>query len=143
MRRIHRIPDDFEAMIRILPAAEGGRSTAAFNGIRWDFAYADNEPSGELYAIYPDFYDEHGNSMLTDQALSVGVEMPARIVVLFDEMREKAHRSRIREGVRFYCREGAMRVAEGRVTNITGLFNERRLGRHGLQFPHEEHGVPR
>ena len=32
-----------------------------------------------------------------------------------DEMRCKLHRARIREGVRFYCHEGAKRVAEGRV----------------------------
>jgi len=125
MKRIHRIPDDFEAMIRIFTKSEGGRSTPPFNGIRWDFAYAENQPRGEVYMIHPDFYDEHGDSLPTDRTLPVGVEMPARMVVIFDEMREQVHRSRIREGVRFYCHEGAKRVAESRVTKITGLFNDR------------------
>jgi hypothetical protein len=125
MARIHRIPDDFEAMIRIFSTTEGGRMSAPFNGIRWDFAYAENQPVGELYMIYPDFYDVRGDSLPTDQPLPIGVEMPARMVVLMDEMREKLQRARIREGVRFYCHEGAKRVAEGRVTRITGLFNER------------------
>jgi hypothetical protein len=127
MKRIHKVPDDFEAVIRIFSTLEGGRVTPPFNGIRWDFAYADNQPANELYAIHPDFFDEHGDSLPTDKPLPVGVELPARMVVLFDEMREKLHRSRLREGIRFYCHEGPKRVAEGRVTRITGLFEGRPL----------------
>ena len=130
MPQLFRVPDDFEAMIRIFSTAEGGggRLTPPFNGIRWDFIYAENQAPGEAYMIYPDFLDERGDSLPTDQPLPIGVEMPARMLVLFDEMREKLHRSRIREGVRFYCVEGAKRVAEGRVTKITSLFNERPKG---------------
>jgi translation elongation factor EF-Tu-like GTPase len=126
MLRIHRAPDDFEAMIRIFRPAEGGRATPPFNGIRWDFAYAENQPVGELDMIYPDFYDEHGESLPTNRPLPIGIEIPARVVVIFDEMREKLHRSRIRAGVRFYCHEGGKRVAQGRITKVTGLFNSRR-----------------
>ena len=86
-----------------------------FNGIRWDFAYAESQAVGELYMIHPDFYDARGDSLPTDQALPVGGELPARMTVVMDEMRCKLHRARIREGVRFYCHEGAKRVAEGRV----------------------------
>ena len=125
MKRIHRVPDDWEAVIRIFSPAEGGRVSAAFNGIRWAFAYAENQPEGEIYEVFPDFFDENGDSLPTDKPLPVGPELPARMVVLFDEMREKLHRARIHEGVRFYCQEGGKRVAEGRVTRITGLFNER------------------
>jgi len=125
MARIHRVPDDFEALIRIYSTAEGGRINSPYNSVRWDFAYADNQPVGELYCIYPDFYSADGSSLPTDQPLQIGREIPARMTVLFDEMREKIHRSRIREGVRFYCHEGPKRVAEGRVTCITGLFKPR------------------
>lgn len=125
MKRIHRVPDDFEAVIRIFNTAEGGRASPAVNGIRWAFMYAENQPEGELYDVFPDFYDENGDSLPTDKPLPVGRELPARMVVLFDEMREKRHRARIREGVRFYCCEGPKRVAEGKVTRITGLFKER------------------
>ena len=127
MDRIYKY-DDFDAVIRIFTTTEGGRTNPPFNGIRWDFAYAENQPPGEYYMIYPDFYDEGGNSLPTDKPLPIGVELPARMVVLFDEMREKLHRHRIREGVRFYCHEGAKRVAEGHVTRITGLFSERPKG---------------
>ena len=69
MARIHKIPDDFEAMIRIFSTAEGGRMSPPFNGIRWDFAYAESQAVGELYMIHPDFYDARGDSLPTDQAL--------------------------------------------------------------------------
>src|SRR5687767_2465625 len=78
MQRIHRVPDDFEAVIRIFTTAEGGRATPAANGIRWAFAYAENQPAGELYDIFPDFFDEKGDSLPTDKPLPVGRELPAR-----------------------------------------------------------------
>ena len=120
MQRLYDDPGDFEAMIRIYSAGEGGRDTPAYNGIRWDFSYADDPET--LYMIWPDFYDEHGDSLPTDQPLPVGIDLPARMVVLVKEMRKTVHRLRIREGVAFYCMEGPHRVAEGRVTRITNLF---------------------
>jgi hypothetical protein len=123
--RLYSTPDDFEAVIRIYTEAEGGRRSPAFNGIRWDLAYAEDPPGAPLFAIYPDFVDEHGHSLPADQPLRVGIELPARLVVLNDELRVTHHRSRIREGIRFYCQEAARRVAEGRVTRITGLPVER------------------
>lgn len=117
--------DDFEALIRIYTFEEGGRKSAPFNGIRWDFAYADDVPLKELYMIPPDFYDQNGDSLPRDQPLPLNLELPARMFVCVDRMREQLHRSRIHEGVRFYCHEGARRVAEGRVTRITGLSTER------------------
>ena len=125
MKRLHRIPDDFEAVIRIYTPEEGGRLSPPFNGIRWDFAYADDPPAKDLFMIHPDFYDHHGDSLPADRPLPLNVELPARMVVLVAEMRGQVHRSRIREGVRFYCHEGSKRVAEGRVTRITGLLTER------------------
>jgi hypothetical protein len=125
MKRLHRVADDFEALIRIYTAAEGGRQSPPFNGIRWDFAYADDPPAKDLFMIHPDFYDERGNSLPIDKPLPLSVEIPARMVVLNDELRITLHRLRITDGTRFYCHEGARRVAEGRVTRITGLFADR------------------
>lgn len=125
MRRLTIIPDDFEAVIRIFSAEEGGRVSPPSNGIRWDFAYAEDPPANDLFMIRPDFYDLNGDSLPTDRQLSIGIELPARMTVLNNEVREQVHRARIREGVRFYCQEGPKRVAEGRVTRITGLFAER------------------
>ena len=52
MNRLYPIPDDFEATIRILAEAEGGRKTSPFNGIRWDFSYAaDNTTEPALHDL--------------------------------------------------------------------------------------------
>lgn len=118
-------PEDFEAVIRVYTAAEGGRRTPAFNGIRWDFAYAADPPTSVLYMIWPDFCGLDGRSLPADQPLPVGVELPARMRVVVDEMRAEVHRRQIAPGVRFYCHEGSRRVGEGVVTRITGLFQPR------------------
>ena len=125
MKRLYQVPDDFEATIRIYAHAEGGRMTPPLNGIRWDFGYADDPPGSSIYMIWPDFFDDHGDSLPTDTSLPVGADLQARMTVLADEMRAEVHRSRIREGLKFFCQEGGKRVAEGRVTRITGLFHER------------------
>jgi hypothetical protein len=113
--------EDFEASIRIFSKAEGGRNTSVTNGIRWDFAYAD-DPSATLYMIWPDFLDTEGCSRVDDLPLPVNTRLTARMYVIVDEMREAVHRSRITPGVRFFCHEGSRRVAEGTVTRVTGLF---------------------
>jgi hypothetical protein len=75
--------------------------------------------------IYPDFFDANGDSLPKDLPLPVGVELPARMIILIDEMRERTHRSVACEGMRFYCKDGGSRAAEGRITRITGLFTPR------------------
>jgi translation elongation factor EF-Tu-like GTPase len=117
--------DDFEATIRVYTTAEGGRRTSAFNGIRWDFAYAAGPPADTLYMIWPDFFAAGGRSLPTDQPVPVGVELSARMAVVMDEMRAEVHRGRIAPGVRFFCHEGGRRVAEGVVTRVTGLHEAR------------------
>ena len=75
--------------------------------------------------IWPDFVDESDSSLPQDQPLPVGVNLKACMFVAVDEMREKQHRAHIEVGLKFYCHEGNRRVAEGIVTKITGLFDER------------------
>lgn len=121
-----RFADDFEASIRVYSAAEGGRKTPPCNGIRWDFAYADKSAATpELFMIYPDFLDKEGASLPNDTPIPVDVPLPARMLILNDELRKSEHRNRIKVGLRFFCHEGFKRVAEGEVTRITGLFSER------------------
>lgn len=122
--------DDFEAVVRIYSTDEGGRRSSAFNGIRWDFAYADGDPTDALYMIWPDFFAVDGNCLQADQPLPVGVELSARMTILVDVMRAEVHRGRIAPGVRFFCREGGQQVAEGEVTRITGLFSPRGKQKH-------------
>jgi hypothetical protein len=125
MHRLYPIADDFEATIRILSESEGGRKTSPFNGIRWDFSYASDGSTDQLYMIWPDFYSPSGDSLPTDSPLPLGVDLPARMTLVADEMREQVHRAHIKPGVEFYCHEGPKRVAVGRVTRITGLHNVR------------------
>ena len=123
--QLYKIPADFEAVIRIYSTAEGGRVSPPFNGIRWDFAYAEDGATKSIFMIWPDFFDEKGDSLPTDAPLPIGVELRARMTILVDEARSQVHRGRIREGVQFYCHEGAKRVAVGCVTKVTGLHMER------------------
>jgi hypothetical protein len=116
------------ALIQIFSASEGGRSTPAFNGIRWDFSYASDQATDTLFMIHPDFYDVHEDSLAADVPLPTGIELPARMVVLADEMREKVHRDRIQVGTTFYCHEGQKRVGQGRVLRVTNLFLPRAKG---------------
>lgn len=125
MHHLHLLPDDFEAVIRIYSQSEGGRMSAPLNGIRWDFAYAEDQPPGTLFMIWPDFHDEVGDSLPVDKPLPIGRELRARMTIVSDELRAELHRHRIQEGTRFYCHEGPKRVAEGRVVRVTGLFLER------------------
>lgn len=120
MSRLYQAPDDFEAIIRIFPPSERGRLTPAFNGIRWDFAYAD-DPLAHLSAIWPDFHDQSGESFGPDCPLPADVFLNARMTIVSEELRSTHHRSRIRPGMKFFCHEGTKRVAEGRVLQITGL----------------------
>ena len=125
MRRLYKTPDDFEASIRIFAHEEGGRNSPPFNGIRWDFCYAEDSAIEHLWMIWPDFMDEKGDSLPTDKPLPIGVNLTARMTILVDKMRSEVHRERVAIGSTFYCHEGSKRVAFGRVTKITGLFNER------------------
>jgi hypothetical protein len=110
--------DDFEAVIRIYRREEGGRRTPACNGVRWDFAYAEGQPPDTLYMIWPDFLGPDGRSLPADQPLPVGPELPARMLVVADQMWAEVHRGRVAPGVRFFCHEGGRRVAEGVVTRV-------------------------
>lgn len=117
LNRLYEVPDDFEARICIFTEAQGGRKTASFNGIRWDFAYvgADIQKNG-IFMIWPDFFDINHDSLPRDQPLPLEQPLMARMTIVSDEMRDEVHRRRVEVGTRFYCHEGGKRVAEGFVT---------------------------
>jgi hypothetical protein len=124
--RLFRLPDDFEALIRIYRTDEGGRKLPPYNGIRWDFCYA-GDVIENLYMIHPDFFDMNGNSLPQDRPLTVDTDLPARMLILNDEFRVGMHRERIKVGTQFFCHEGPKAVATGYVTRITGLHNDRAM----------------
>lgn len=120
--RWDKLPHDFEAVIRIYCKEEGGRIEPPPNGILWNFAYkGDDINTVGCYMIYPNFIDDHGNSLPTDKPLPVDKKLNARMYILSEEMKNKVHSKRISVGQIFYCHEGTKPVAEGIVTKVTGL----------------------
>ncbi len=123
MTRIYKKfdPEDFQARIRFFPLNEGGRHPYP-NGIRSDFMYADDKVN--IYMIHPDFFDSNGDSLPIDEMLPLDVWLNARMYIIVPEMKEKTHRLKIRDEVRFYCMDGGRRIAEGIVSKIVGLYED-------------------
>jgi hypothetical protein len=109
---------DFEAVISILTAEQGGRTNPPHNGIRWDFAYPEDQPSDPIYMIHPFFLDDTG-TLFSDGRGLVGT-MKAAMFIVIEEMVEY-HRGRIFVGMQFQCREGHKIVALGTVTKLIRL----------------------
>jgi hypothetical protein len=126
IRRLYNhLPDEFEARIRILTFEEGGRFTPAYNGIRWDFRYAQGEYSKQCFMLYPDFYDPDTGHSFGNVPLPANEWLYARLYGINPESQNRIHQQMARPGTSFYCCEGATIVAEGTVTRITGLFEPR------------------
>jgi hypothetical protein len=117
MARMYQRRDDFEAIVRILTAREGGRCTPVYNGIRWDLRYF-HQSDTELSMIWPEFIDENGATLPVDQPLT-GL-LRAKFYVVADEMRD-FHRQQVHPGVGFFCVEGPHVCAVGIITKVTGL----------------------
>jgi hypothetical protein len=124
-RLYDHLADEFEARIRIFPPEEGGRSTPALNGIRWDFRYAQGEYAKQYFMLYPDFYDPITGASFQGVLLPTNEWLYARMHCLNPEIRSNIHQKMVRPGTSFYCCEGAKIVAEGTITRITGLFEPR------------------
>ncbi len=103
---------DAEAIIRILRPDEGGRKSAAVNGIRWDMSYL---TAGRLEHVHPRF-----EGFAANEQLPVDTPLKARLFVLFPEERPR-NRWMMKPESSVYFREGGQVVAEGTITQVTGL----------------------
>jgi hypothetical protein len=111
---------DFEAEVRFLGEAEGGRSQPKQGhsaDIHWD---ADS--SNAIWMVWPQFLDDAGSE------LAEGAEVPQMCRAHFYVVSPQTHsllaqQSWLREGTRFHITEGNHRVAVCRVTNIFGASN--------------------
>lgn len=119
MKRLYDHHDDFEAEMVILPEQEGGRKSAPFNGIRWDFLYEGDKPTESLYMIWPEFVDGKDDAIPRDVPLKGTLR--ARMYIVDRKLADALHRDRIKVGTKFFAMEGACKVAKGMVTKITGL----------------------
>ena len=118
--------DVFEARIRILLPDEGGRKLPPYNGVRWNFRYAMGEESRHFYPLYPDFYrPETGESWQKLLPLPVNEWLFARMYCIDNASRIQVHQMFVRPGTVFYGCEGSRIIAEGTVTRLTGLFEDR------------------
>lgn len=107
----------FRAQIEISPCGPETRERPAYNGIRWSFVFAeewDEDPVRTKHSeIWPEF--------LADDQSPVPVDVPlegvydARMHIVFTD-RVDYYMKRIQIGQRFYCMEGARKVAAGFVT---------------------------
>jgi hypothetical protein len=111
---------DFEADIS--PLGPETRKTHPFNGIRWDFCYADDlDDDGrprQISMIWPEFVDETGASILG--GVPIEGRLHARMHIFVREAVE-LHRQRLTIGTKFYCAEGSRKVAEGIVTSLSPM----------------------
>jgi hypothetical protein len=118
-------PQDFNVTYRFYSVEEGGRSILPAQGYRCDFSYQgdDIEVTG-IYMIHPEFEDNEGNLIL-DNSISVNKIGTARMWILIPEMREEAHKHRIKVGTKGYFMEGPRRVGEVEVIKIVGLHSNK------------------
>lgn len=112
--------DDFEARVRLLRPGECGRQLPPYNGVRWDFCYAQDSPLISYMWLYPDFFDPATGNSLQELPLPVNEWLHARVAILLDAARP-FHRPKLWPGTSFYYCEGGQIVAEGTVTRLTGL----------------------
>ncbi|MDQ0874611.1 hypothetical protein QFZ77_003270 [Paenibacillus sp. V4I3] len=111
---------DFRVKYKLYSQEEGGRKKPVFQGYRSDFFYDGDEIKDGIYAIHPEFEDEHGNIIL-DDINPVLLEGTALMWILFPEMRKEVHVKRIQNGVTGYFMEGSKKVAIAEVIEILDL----------------------
>lgn len=115
-------PHNFEAEITIFPPGPTTGSSYPFNGIRWDFCYVEDlRPDGSVFdvnMIWPEFVDQSGHPISKDVPLKGTYR--AKMHIIMDEM-IAYHRDRLSVGTKFFCTEGARKVAEGVVTSLSRM----------------------
>lgn len=108
---------DFLAHIDIHPCGPEPtkRNNPPFNGIRWDLVYFDDfekyAPETPPYnMVWPELLNQSGEFIPEGIPLIGSFDAKMHIVV---RDRVSYHQDKIRVGTKFYCMEGAMKVATG------------------------------
>lgn len=118
---VPRFPHDFEADLRFLSPEEGGRQGPVFQGYPPDMRY--DGDTDALWMVRPIFLAADGTIIPGD--VPIRGKVSARMYIVVDEMRTTVHRQRLREGIKFFLHEGSHVVAEGVVTKIAALHQDR------------------
>ncbi|QKG54567.1 hypothetical protein GKZ67_00070 [Hymenobacter sp. BRD67] len=110
---------DFRVTYRLFTAEEGGRNTPAYQGIRWDIRYAE-EDRPHTWMVYPEFIDPDGFPIPNGPFAPIG---RANMFVLNPDLRS-VHRQLICPGTRGYFMEGSRRMGVWEVAEVLGLRQE-------------------
>lgn len=111
---------DFEVKYIVLDKSQGGRDSLPVQGIKWDFAYENNNHnSTELFMIWPQFLDEN-EEVKSPSDGPISREGKARMWIVNSNMK-KYHRDKIHIGMRANGMEGSTVVANYEVVKIVGL----------------------
>lgn len=109
---------DFEVRYRFLSAAEGGRTAPPRQHVRWDFMYAEDDPTVDgVNMVWPEFISLNGEVLPEGEVPAEGWAQ----MFIVDRARVPFHSERINVGVRGFLMEGSRRVAELEVTRLLGL----------------------
>ena len=90
------------------------QSQRLFQYMRSDFRYADDD--NQIYAIYPEFEGSDFN-ILAKEA-EIPEEGTATMWILFEEMKDKIHRDKIKVGTRAFMVSGAKVIGKIEVLEI-------------------------
>jgi Elongation factor Tu C-terminal domain len=115
---------DFEAQIRLLSAAEGGRRTLPpLRGWRAMFRYADEPHGHHAWEIWPAVLvpNEAPETWVAGAPITEARSVHAHMFILNAELRRSVHLERISPGTRFFVQEGQRVVGEGIVTKPVAI----------------------
>lgn len=115
-QQLGRLPD-FEVTYRLYTIEEGGRYKLPFQGIRWDFCYADNPTS--MYMIWPEFININGD-VFTEEGVPMTAHGKANMWIVNKALRPY-HRQHLSLGTRGYFQEGGHRVGVCEVIRLISL----------------------
>src|SRR2546429_7683069 len=102
----NRAPD-FEAKVRFLTREEGGRSSPARQGRYRPDIHVDDDPSEQLWMIWPRFLDESGGGM-PEGGVAPQIS-PAHFYIANPAVGRTGHPHGLREGERAFLCERAPR----------------------------------
>lgn len=108
---------DFLASIDIYPCGPETRSVPPFNGIRWNFIFAQSLANDGLsdamrQMIFPEFVDNNGDQIADKIPLIGKYDAKMYIIAISNDA------PAITVGTKFYCAEGSRIVAEGIVMSL-------------------------
>jgi hypothetical protein len=113
---------DFEAEVRFLTQAEGGRRSLPKQGYRIDVHW-DDDSSNTIWMIWPKFLDSHGAEL--PEGADIAQTSRARFYIVSPRARPLlAEQGWLHDDARFHLTEGDHRVAACRVIKMLSFSHD-------------------